>query len=96
VIPFALGMSRMKTSRYIVLNVIGAAVWAAGLAMLGWGFGKAAELFLGRVKTSQKWVLLGLAVLAVIFFLYYRQRERKKERARLAAQDPSTKTTSPL
>ena len=96
VIPFALGMSRMKTTRYIVLNVIGAAVWAVALGSMGWGFGKAAELFIGHVKTGQKWFLLALAVAAGIFFLVYKARDRRQQRKRLAAQDPSTKTPSPL
>src|SRR5262249_52038416 len=96
VIPFALGMSRMKTTRYILLNMIGAAVWAVALAALGWGFGAAAELFMGHVKTGQKWFLLALAVGGGIFYLVYKARDRRKQRARLAAQDPSSKTSSPL
>jgi membrane protein DedA with SNARE-associated domain len=96
VIPFALGMSRMKLGRYVVLNLIGAAVWAVALALLGWGLGTAAEVFMEDIKAGQKWVLLGLAVLAVFFFFYFRSREKKKQRARLAEQDPSTRTESPL
>ena len=96
VIPFALGMSRMKLGRYVVLNVIGAAVWAAALTLLGWAFGAAAEMFMEDIKAGQKWVLLGLAVLAVVFFFYFRNREKKKQLARKAELDPSTKTTTPL
>jgi len=104
VIPFALGMSRMKLGRYVVLNVIGAAVWAVALALLGWGFGAAAEIFMEDIKAGQKWVLLGLAVLAAVFFLLYKQRERKKLKAKAAeeaaakaaaAQPPATKPSTP-
>lgn len=93
VIPFALGMSRMRLGRYVVLNTIGAAVWAVALALLGWGLGVAAK---GMIKAGNKWILIGLAVLAAAFFLFYRLRERKRLRARLAEKDPSTKTESPL
>ncbi len=89
VIPFALGMSRMKLGRYIVLNTIGAAVWAVALTLLGWAFGAAAEVFMEDIKSGQKWVLVGLAVLAVIFFFYFRRREKKKQLARKEEQDAS-------
>ncbi len=86
VIPFALGMSRMRASRYVVLNVIGAAVWAVALAALGWGLGEAAHLFLEDVKSGERWVLLGLAVLAIAFWIAYRVREARKRRARHARE----------
>jgi len=96
VIPFALGMSRMKTSRYVLLNLLGAAVWAVALALLGWGLGEAAKLFLEDVKAGERWILLGVALLAVVIWILYRMREARKRRARLAAHDASTKSTSPL
>jgi membrane protein DedA with SNARE-associated domain len=96
VIPFALGMSRMRAARYILLNVIGAAVWAVALASLGWGLGEAAHLFIEDVKSGERWILLGLALLAIVVWVVYSVREWKKRRARLAAQDPSSKTGSPV
>lgn len=96
VIPFALGMSRMKTSRYVALNVIGAAVWAVVLAVLGWAFGAAAEMMVNDVKASQRWILLGVVIAGVLFWAWYKWRERKKLRKRIAEQDPSTKTEAPL
>ena len=96
VIPFALGMSRMKLGRYVLLNVIGAAVWAVALAWLGWGFGKAAQVLMEDIEGGKKWVLLGLALLAVGFFFYFRRREKRKQREKQAEQDPSTKTGTPL
>jgi len=86
VIPFALGMSRMRASRYIVLNVIGAVVWAVALASLGWGLGEAAHLFLEDVKSGERWILLGLALLAIVFWFVYRAREARRRRARHAQE----------
>jgi membrane protein DedA with SNARE-associated domain len=86
VIPFALGMSRMKASRYVVLNIIGAAVWAVTLAALGWGLAEAAHLFMEDVKSGQTWFLLGLALLALGFWITYRVREARRRRERLAKE----------
>ena len=78
VIPFALGMSKMNTTRYIVLNVIGAAVWAVALAAGGYALGKGLELVMDDAKSWQRWILIGLCLAAVTFFLFSRRREKKK------------------
>ena len=79
VIPFALGMSRMKTTRYIVLNVIGAAVWAVALAAGGYALGKGLELVMDDAKSWQRWILVGLCLAGLAFFFLSRRREKKKE-----------------
>jgi membrane protein DedA with SNARE-associated domain len=86
VIPFALGMSRMATGRYVILNIIGAAVWAVALAAGGYALGLALKAVLHDVAAWQRWILLGLAVAGVAFFLYSRRREKKK--ADDATRDP--------
>jgi membrane protein DedA with SNARE-associated domain len=78
VIPFALGMSRMNTVRYIVLNVIGAAVWAVALAAGGYALGKGLELVMDDAKSWQRWILAGLCLAGLAFFLLSRRREKKK------------------
>jgi membrane protein DedA with SNARE-associated domain len=62
--PFVIGMSKVPTRRFIVLNVIGAGAWAVTFACGGYLFGAAMETFFsGR----QKWfVILGLAAIAAI------------------------------
>jgi membrane protein DedA with SNARE-associated domain len=86
VIPFALGMSRMPVARYVILNVIGAAVWAVALAAGGYALGHALKAILHDVASWQRWILLGLAIAGVAFFLYSRRREKKK--AENATRDP--------
>lgn len=47
---FAIGMSPVTVTRFIVLNAAGALVWAAMVGGLGFSFGQAFEVFIGRVK----------------------------------------------
>ncbi len=65
--PFAIGMSQVPTRRFVVLNVIGAALWAVTFACGGYLFGAAMEtIFAGQ----QKWyAVLGLAVIIVIVWV---------------------------
>jgi membrane protein DedA with SNARE-associated domain len=86
VIPFALGMSKMNTTRYIVLNVIGAAVWAVALAAGGYALGEGLELILADAKSWQRWILIGLALAGAAIFVLSRRREKKK--ADDATRDP--------
>lgn len=62
--PFAIGMSEVSTRRFILLNIIGAAVWAVTFASGGYIFGVAMETVVAK---GQKWfVILGLAAIAAI------------------------------
>lgn len=59
VTPFALGISRVETSRFVALNLIGAALWAVSFAIIGFLIGEAHERILGRGYGA---VLLGVLV----------------------------------
>lgn len=69
VIPFALGTSALSTRRFVLLNVIGAAVWAVALALGGYFLRTALEAVLGGVAHVARWVILGLIVLSVALWL---------------------------
>ena len=49
VTPLALGMSRVSTLRFALLNVVGAATWAVAIGALGWYVGSAAKQILGHL-----------------------------------------------
>ncbi|MBM3985900.1 MAG: DedA family protein, partial [Planctomycetes bacterium] len=97
VIPFALGMSRMRVGKYMVLNVIGAAVWAVALSAGGYALGEAFEVVIDDVASSKKWFLVVLCLLAVGFWVFThlrtrrrlrRQREEQEAQARLQVAAP--------
>lgn len=72
--PFAIGMSQVPTRRFIILNVIGAAVWAVTFTCGGYLFGAAMEtVFAGQ----QKWyAILGLAAVAATVWVVRMIRRR--------------------
>jgi membrane protein DedA with SNARE-associated domain len=78
IIPLVIGTSRVKASRFIFLNVIGAALWAVTVSLLGYFIGAAVEAFLGRVKIR---ALIVLALVAAIIWtsrlLYMRIKARR-------------------
>jgi membrane protein DedA with SNARE-associated domain len=49
VTPLALGMSRVSTLRFMLLNLVGAAIWSVAIAALGWYVGIAAKQILGHL-----------------------------------------------
>ena len=54
--PFVLGITRVETSRFVILNLIGAAIWSVSFATIGFLMGEAHERILGKVYGP---VLLG-------------------------------------
>ncbi len=69
VTPFALGASNVSRGRYLVLNAIGAIIWAITLGWAGYLFGRAFELWLDNFKRYELYVLGGLALAGVIIWL---------------------------
>jgi membrane protein DedA with SNARE-associated domain len=78
VTPFALGASNVSRGRYLVLNAIGAFVWAIALGWAGYLFGHAFELWLDDFKRYEFYVLGGLGVTGVIIWLTSLYLGRKK------------------
>jgi membrane protein DedA with SNARE-associated domain len=82
--PFALGMSEVKTRTFVILNVIGAAVWATAFALAGYAFGTAAETYASHLKLP----ILGgfVALIFTIWLLRMIGRIRKARAAKRAMQ----------
>ena len=77
IIPFVLGMSRVRVGKFIALNMIGALVWAIAVGTAGYLFGRAFEMVLGEIKSIEKWVLAGvLAVGVLVWFIHFRRLRR--------------------
>ena len=96
VTPFAVGMSEVKTARFVSLNIIGAAVWATTFGLLGYSFGHAFEQVLGAVKKYELTALGLLVVLGLTIWLsarlrnHYRTKHFEEEHpASPAAAEPA-------
>jgi membrane protein DedA with SNARE-associated domain len=80
VTPFAIGASQVSRLRFLVLNFIGAVVWAITLGTLGFLFGEAFQLFLEDVKQYELWLLGGLIVVGIAIWLFTLIRHRRRSR----------------
>jgi len=89
VMPVAIGLSGYPPGRYLLLNGIGAAIWAIALATAAYHFGAVLEGLLGSVKKYELWVLGALLVLGVC--LWIRRRFKNARIARQTAQEEKNK-----
>jgi membrane protein DedA with SNARE-associated domain len=78
--PVVLALNpKIKTSRFVVFNAIGALIWSAVVAGGGYLFGEAIQILLKNIKDLEI-VAFGLvAVAAVALFLLRRYRKKKSE-----------------
>lgn len=75
--PLVIGMSEVKTRRFVVLNIIAAMVWAIVIATSGYFFGAALETLLGNVKQYERHIILSLAILGILFWLIHLIKRKK-------------------
>jgi len=77
--PFAIGLSRISYLRYSALNLVGSAVWSAGVGLAGYYFGRAVETVLGDVKAYEL-ELIGavVAVAGVMWLLRFARRRQRR------------------
>ncbi|UFH49246.1 DedA family protein [Pseudomonas sp. KNUC1026] len=79
VMPVAIGLSGYPPRRYLILNGIGAIVWAIVLAQAAYHFGSVLEGILGSVKKYELWVLGALLVFGALLWI-----SRRFKAARIA------------
>jgi membrane protein DedA with SNARE-associated domain len=81
VMPVAIGLSGYPPGRYLLLNGLGAGVWAAALGAAAYHFGALLEGLLGNVKKYELWVLGALLLLGGVLWL-----RRRIKAARIAKE----------
>ena len=74
IVPMLAGAGRMPMRKYATANLIGAAVWAVGISLLGFWLGKSIDI--------DKWIYPIVAVIIVLSFippfLEYRKHKRSQ------------------
>jgi len=82
--PFAIGMTEVRTSRFLILNITGAAVWAVTFSFTGYLLGHALS---GMVAAYGEVAILSLLLFIVIAYWIirltygYERRRRQKQLA---------------
>ncbi len=77
--PMALGMSAVPPRRFLVLNLVGAAVWAALVATAGYIFGHALELLVHDLERFEVAVFALMALMGLGAWLVMRRRGRRRQ-----------------
>ncbi|MCF5467596.1 DedA family protein [Pseudomonas syringae] len=102
VMPVAIGLSGYPPGRYLLLNGIGAAVWAAALGSAAYHFGAILEGLLGNIKKYELWVLGALILLGLCLWIRRRfknariAREAREEKDRYCASAAASDLDEPI
>jgi len=85
--PAAIGTSHIRTRKFVLLNALSAAIWAALFTGIGYGFGDGIERLLGGVSAARL-IPIGVAGLVLLIglaqlvrWLHHRYADRCESRA---------------
>ena len=73
----AIGMSDVSTGRFIFLNLLGAALWAVVIGILGFLCGHVLELIMGEIKQLEVPIFIGIAAVGGLYYFIRRLRRAK-------------------
>jgi membrane protein DedA with SNARE-associated domain len=76
VTPFLLGTARIPWGRFVVLNLIGAVVWAIVVGSLGYSFGLALESILGDIERYELQLFGVITAVGIAFWLRRRMTQK--------------------
>jgi membrane protein DedA with SNARE-associated domain len=78
--PVLLGMCRVPAWKFMVFNLIGAAIWAPLIAGLGYLFGNILESVLDDLKSVELWVFGAVIAIALATFIVHQCKSRSYAR----------------
>lgn len=78
-LPVAAGTSRVGWRRFLLLNVLSAAVWAPLIAGAGYLFGALLTQYLADLHRIEHWLMLGVALAALALHIWRRRRMSRTE-----------------
>lgn len=78
--PVVIGMSAVPALRFLLFNLLGAALWAPLVAGTGYLFGQTMQWLFADLKHFEEAALLGIVALAALFGLIRRLRRRYSSR----------------
>jgi len=69
VTPFIIGSSSISPSLFLILNILGASIWAIVIGILGYLFGHTLEIMIGDIKRYELLIFAALAGMALFVSL---------------------------
>jgi membrane protein DedA with SNARE-associated domain len=77
--PIVLGTNhKIKASRFLVLNTIGALVWSIVVSAGGYLFGEALELILKDIKRYELTIIIGMVIIGSLGWIIHRVIGKKR------------------
>jgi membrane protein DedA with SNARE-associated domain len=76
-LPIALGLSNMRTPRFVWLNLVSAAVWSCTFAVVGFAAGKLVQQLEADLHRYEKWIAAALVLAAVLALAWHSGRPRR-------------------
>ena len=94
-LPFVIGMGRISTLKFQVLNLIGAVIWSATIAGAGYLLGHAVETILGDLHRMGKYILAIVAIgVLVVWWVSRRVPSRKPSQEILTLKKSESESDS--
>lgn len=84
--PFVIGMSRVSTVRFVLLNMTAAAIWATAFTGGGYLLGTLLESLIAKVERYEAYVLSALVAGGLIVWLGHAYFLRRRRRSAIAAR----------
>ncbi|MDL1866125.1 DedA family protein [Betaproteobacteria bacterium PRO4] len=72
--PMVMGMSNIHWSRFLILNLTGAVIWAITIASIGYGLGQGFVYLLRFLDAKEVWLLIALLLPAIIWRFVVRRK----------------------
>ncbi|HET6514180.1 MAG TPA: DedA family protein [Thermodesulfovibrionales bacterium] len=77
--PIVIGSNqRIKASRFIILNAVGAALWAVLVSAGGYLFGTTLEIVMKDIRRYEMEVIIGILLIGGILWMVHYLREKRK------------------
>lgn len=79
-LPIALGLSNIRTRRFVLLNVLSASVWSVVFALVGFLAGELVQQLEADLRRHEKWIALVLVTAAIVALAWHFGRPRSTEK----------------
>ena len=74
--PMVIGMSPLPNFHFVLLNALGAIIWAVIIATLGYAFSNAIEALMPQIRHYEEYIFIGVLVVGAVVWLIMRVRNR--------------------